>query len=67
MPGIFCVLSPLEKVTEELKDIQESVTGVQSSLDASVNSIAGEEVTNDNARYEIFNLRSTRKALKKNS
>ena len=67
MPGIFCVVSPLEKVTEELKDIQESVTGVQSSLDASFNSISGDEVTNDKAKCELLNLRSTKKALRKNS
>ena len=35
------VVSPLEKVTEELKEMQETVSSVQASLIASVSLIQG--------------------------
>ena len=61
------VVSPLEKVTEELKEMQETVSSVQASLIASVSLIQGRRERIKHVKdYEILIARSTGGVHRKN-
>ena len=56
--SVFGVVSPLDKVTEELKVMQETVNSVQASLITSVSLIQGKRNKNrDSGNYPLVKIR----------